>query len=245
MRRRKFWLGLAALAALAGAQVVATANGHAKKSARGVKFKVRVENVSAAEGQRAADGTRWPFALSPGMYVVDERGVALFKAGRRATAGVESQAEDGNPERLLKSLEMAGHDAARHGLFNTPVGAGGPGPIGPGAAYEFTFSATPRMKLTLVTMFGQSNDLFYAPDKPIELFDARGEPVGGDVTARLVLWDAGTEIDQEPGVGPDQAPRQKAPNTGAAQNGTVRRAKGVSFYSRTGELFRVTITPVP
>ncbi|HEV3468286.1 MAG TPA: spondin domain-containing protein [Pyrinomonadaceae bacterium] len=244
MRRRKLWLVLAVLVALAGTAVTAGADGHARKAGRAVKFKVRVENVSAAEGQRAADGTRWPFALSPGLYAVGGRGVALFKAGRRASAGVEAQAEDGNPEALLKSLEAAGHEAALHGVFNTPAGAAGPGPIGPGAAYEFTFSAAPRMKLTLVTMFGQSNDLFYAPDKPIELFGAKGEPLGGDVTSRLVLWDAGTEVDQEPGVGPDQAPRQKAPNTGATQNGVVRRAEGVSFYSRSAELFRVTVTPL-
>ena len=194
--------------------------------------------------KKLTGGPFTPAPLAPGLYVLGGRGVALFKAGRKASAGVEAQAEDGNPEGLLKSLEAAGHDAALRGVFNTPAGAAGPGPIGPGAAYEFTFSATPGMKLTLVTMFGQSNDLFYAPAKPIELFDDRGEPLSGDVTARLVLWDAGTEVDQEPGVGPDQAPRQKAPNTGAAENSTVRRAKGVSFYARTGELLRVTVTPL-
>ena len=127
--------------------------------------------------------------------------------------------------------------------FNTPAGTTGPGPIGPGDAYEFTVTAAPGMKLSLVTMFGQSNDLFYAPDYGIALFDASDEPVGGDVTSRFMLWDAGTEVNQEPGVGADQAPRQKAPNTGAAERGVVRRATTSAFYGRTGELFRVTITP--
>ena len=51
-------------------------------------------------------------------------------------------------------------------------------------------------------------------------------------------------MNQEPGVGADQAPRQKSPNTGAAEGGVVRRAKGEAFYSKAGQLFRVTVTPV-
>jgi hypothetical protein len=38
----------------------------------------------------------------------------------------------------------------------------------------------------------------------------------------VILGDAGTEVNQEPGTGPDQAPRQKAPNIGMAENGVVR-----------------------
>ncbi len=36
---------------------------------------------------------------------------------------------------------------------------------------------------------------------------AHGPPRRGDVTSKLVLWHASTEVDQEPGVGPDQVPR--------------------------------------
>ena len=39
---------------------------------------------------------------------------------------------------------------------------------------------------------------------------------------RLVaLWDAGTEKNEVPGVGPNQAPRQAAPNTGG-NDGTAK-----------------------
>jgi hypothetical protein len=47
-------------------------------------------------------------------------------------------------------------------------------------------------------MFGQSNDLFYSNDRPIALFDGAGKPVGGDMTLQLSLWDAGTELNEEP-----------------------------------------------
>ena len=91
-------------------------------------------------------------------------------------------------------------------------------------------------------MFGQSNDLFYAPDKGgINLFDASGAPVSGDFTSRMMLWDAGTEVNQEPGVGMDQAPRQKAPNTGMSENKPVRLVKDKFTYPKTAEVMRVTI----
>ena len=37
----------------------------------------------------------------------------------------------------------------------------------------------------------------------IALFDASGRPISGDVSSALGLWDAGTEVNEEPGVGPD------------------------------------------
>ena len=244
MQGRKIFVGLVAALALLCAQTVAAKPKGAKRAARLVTFKVRIENISSPEGQAASDGTRWPFALSPGLYVVNEKGAVLFREGKRAGVGLEAQAEDGNPEALVKSFESMNHDAGRHGVFNTPAGAGAPGPVGPGAAYEFSVNATPNMKLTLVTMFGQSNDFFYATEKPVELFDEAGEPLSGDITASFALYDAGTEVNQEPGVGSDQAPRQKSPNTGAAENGVVRMAKGDAFYAKTAQLFRVTVTPV-
>jgi len=244
MLRRKIFVGLVAALSLLCAQASAAKPKGAKRAAREVTFKVRIENISSPEGQTSAGGTRWPFALSPGLYVVDEKGLKLFKEGARATAGLEGQAEDGNPSGLVRGLEAMRHDAALHGVFNTPEGAAAPGPIGPGGAYEFTLSAATGMKLTLVTMFGQSNDYFYATRRPVELFDAAGVPLSGDITSRFALYDAGTEVNQEPGVGSDQAPRQKAPNTGAAEGGVVRRAQGDPFYSKTAHLFRVTVTPV-
>jgi hypothetical protein len=130
-----------------------------------------------------------------------------------------------------------------HGIFNTPVGASGPGPIGPGGAYEFSFMAEPGMKLSLAMMFGQSNDWFYAFDADgIHLFDGNN-PISGDLTSKLILWDAGTEKDEEIGIGPNQGPRQKGPNTGEDENGVVHKVKNSIWVNKTSELFRVTITP--
>ena len=75
------------------------------------------------------------------------------------------------------------------------------------------------------------------------LFDQQNKPIQGDITHTLVLWDAGTEVHQEPGAGPDQAPRQKALNTGSAENGVVRPVRDQFTYPNTLDVLRVTITP--
>ena len=64
-------------------------------------------------------------------------------------------------------------------------------------------------------MFVQSNDWFFAPDPAlgIALYDDEGAPISGDVTDQILVWDSGTEVDQEPGTGADQAPRQAGPDT--------------------------------
>lgn len=241
MNYRKLFLSLLAVAALGVAAFTqlpaVSANGKGKE----VKFTVRIENVSNKDGLTAKDGAKWPFALSPGMYVLHEREVRLFREGHKAVNGLEAQAEDGNPGDLIKGLE--GREHMGHGVFNTPVGASGPGPLLPGGAYEFSFTAKPGMRLSLITMFGQSNDWFYAPKRQgIDLF-VNGKPLGGDITGEFMLFDAGTEVDEEPGVGAHQAPRQMGPNAGAAENGKVHTVKATVFATKNSELFRVTITP--
>ena len=93
------------------------------------------------------------------------------------------------------------------GVFNTPEGATDPAAIGPGGAYEFTFDAPPGASLSFATMFVPSNDLFFAPDENgVALWNPDGTQVSGDVTAQVLLWDAGTEDNEEPGVGPKGHP---------------------------------------
>ncbi len=128
--------------------------------------------------------------------------------------------------RFQVTIENVGAElpVLKKGIFNTPVGATDPSPIGPGQSYEFSFTAGPGNYLSLATMFIQSNDLFYTfPGSGLALFDETGAPVTGDVTGNVFLYDAGTEVNQEPGVGADQAPRQGGPDTGEEENGTLSR----------------------
>jgi hypothetical protein len=118
-----------------------------------------------------------------------------------------------------------------------------PGPITPGAAYEATISAVPGDRLSLTLMMGQSNDWFYAPaESGIELFK-NGKAISGDISSQMMLWDAGTEVDQEAGIGSNQGPRQKGPNTGKAENGVVRTVLDGKTYSNAAAVLRVVIKP--
>ena len=211
-------------------------------------FKVRVENISTGNTLKLSDGGAAPFAISPGLWVVHTAGAPVFAEGEKDRGhGLEAQAEDGNPAILAKSLEGA-PGVVSSGVFTTPGCANGYGPAGPGSAFEFTVTAKPGERLTFTTMFGQSNDLFYAPkESGIALFDRTNRPIHGDVTSQVMLWDAGTEVNQEPGAGPDQAPRQKAPNTGPSESHVVEPIEQVHdgfTYPKTRDVLRVTITPV-
>ena len=171
---------------------------------RPAQFTVRIENLGTL--------------LAPGAWVAQRGGTPLFIDGQPDRgAGLEALAEDGNPAELAANLPR------NSGVFATPVGADGPGPLTPGSAYEFTLVARPGDRLSFATMYVQSNDLFLAPGETgIALFTDDRQPISGDITDQIGLWDAGTEVNEEPGVGANQAPRQAAANTGADEGGVVQ-----------------------
>lgn len=239
MLNRKFIIvGALLLALMTGFQTDGFALGKTEQSK--VKFKVRIENISTADGLTTADGSKYPFALSPGMFILSDQKENFFRVGKKANSALEAQAEDGNPELLAKEF-LTKVGSLYMGVFNMPVGAEKPAPILPGGVYEFTFMAKAGMKLNLIAMYGQSNDLFYAPEKALDLF-AGGEAISGDITDKFLLWDAGTEVNQAPGIGDEQAPRQKAVNTGKAENGRVGLVKDAFTYPNTKDVLKITIS---
>lgn len=171
-------------------------------------------------------------------------GMFLFTEGEPDRGeGLEAVAEDADPTALGASLEQQS-EVAEAGIFSVPEGANDAGPIGPDDAFEFTVMAEPGQRLSLATMLGQSNDLFYAPgDEGVALFNG-DTPHQGDVTAEFLLWDAGTEANETPGAGPNQAPRQSAPGAGTVENGVVRPVDDEFDYPATDAVVRVTFTPV-
>ena len=231
------------LLSLTGALVLGIAGVASGNGDQPVKFMIRIENVTQPDAFTASDGVKWSLAFSPGLAVVHTAKAPVFTSGKKDRGkGLEAQSEDGNPDRLAKALQGA-KGIKSVAVFNTPAGASAPGPITPGAVYEIAISAAPGDRLTLTTMMGQSNDWFYSPgESGIELFK-NGKPISGDISSQMILWDAGTEVDQEVGIGPDQGPRQKGPNTGKAENGVVRKVDDGKAYSKVADVMRVTITP--
>jgi 6-phosphogluconolactonase (cycloisomerase 2 family) len=183
------------------------------------EFTVRIENISG-------DSTL-PAPLSPGAWAVHDDTVSFFEVGEPALPGLAEIAEDGSPGTLATTLGGLG-GISSSGVFNTPVGAAGPGPIQDGQAYEFTFNAAPGEVLSLASMYIQSNDVFFGPfPEGVELFDDEGNPLPArDITTDLPFWDAGSEVNEAPGMGPNQAPRQSGPDTGPEEG-------VVSLFSNT------------
>jgi len=233
--KKTFGLTAGLILSVAG---MASANGD-----QPTKFTVRIENTTKPDAFTASNGVKWSLAYSPGTAVVHTEKAPIFNAGKKDRGkGLEAQSEDGDPSVLAKSLQ-GGKGIRSVTVFNTPVGASAPGPIPPGAAYEVSISAMPGDRLSLTLMMGQSNDWFYAPaESGIELFK-NGKAISGDITAQIMLWDAGTEVDQEAGIGSDQGPRQKAPNTGKAENGAVKKVSDGKSYAEAPSVMRVTIKP--
>ncbi|MGH7871789.1 MAG: spondin domain-containing protein [Candidatus Binatia bacterium] len=150
------------------------------------KFTIRVENISKADAFTASNGVKWTLAFSPGVAVVHLDKGPIFSADKKDRGkGLEAQAEDGTGI-LAKSLE-AGKGIKSVTVFNTPVGATAPGPIAPGAAYEYTIAAMPGDRLSMTIMMGQSDDWFYAPaESGIELFN-NGKAISGDITSQMMM----------------------------------------------------------
>lgn len=119
---------------------------------------------------------------------------------------MKSAKKDGPPKGMFKvTIENVSetYDFFQSGVFNTPDGADSPGPLLPGSSYSFSFYASKGHKLSFATMFVKSNDLFYAPShEGLDLFNGNN-PVTGDITSAIILWDAGTEVNEEPGNGPN------------------------------------------
>ena len=113
--------------------------------------------------------------------------------------------------------------------------------IPPGMSQSFTFNAGKGSYLSFATMFVKSNDLFYGfADTGLELY-VNDVARTGDVTMYTDLWDAGTEVNQEPGVGSNQPMNQTGPNTGEDENGTVHLVNDTFTYPMTASVIKVTL----
>ncbi len=211
---------------------------------RGEGLEVLAETGAAAQlAASIAARTGLTSPIAPGVFAVIDGDAQLYQIGEADQGiGLEALAEDGSPAQLADSISAAA-GVVSSGSFTTPSGADGPAPALPGDSYEFTFEAVIGDRLSLATMLVQTNDLFFAPEFGwIDLFSASGEPISGDLTSQFLLWDAGTEVNQAPGAGPDQAPRQAEPDTGESETANVAPVDDGYTYPDVDAMIRVTIT---
>ena len=121
--------------------------------------------------------------------------------------------------------------------------SGALGLIKPGEMEEFTFNAGKGSYLSFANMFVKSNDLFYGfSDSGLSLYDAGGIAIVGDVTDQVQLWDAGTEVNQEPGNGSNQPLNQSGPNTGETEGGTIHLVNDSFTYPSINDVIKIMIS---
>lgn len=212
-----------------------------------------------------AEKTGLIIPLSPPAFVLHSDDFQVFSVGQPANRGVQLIAEDGFPGGPLPPssgglVEMvSGEPGVKQvGALAAPGGkvpALEPAKGMMGESVRFSVTASPGDRLSILTMFVQSNDFFYAFDeRGLALFDDDGNPISGEVTDQIFLYDAGSEIDEEPGVGPTQKPRQPpmATDFGPDEGGVIvpvvepgeSGGKNDGFvYPDNESVIQVTITP--
>jgi rubrerythrin len=210
----------------------------------GRMFTVTVENVSTP-GTLDTDRANGVVPLSPPVWAVYDGENPAFVPGEHANEGTGIVAEDGFPTTLIETLASA-ENVAESGVAPSPGGAIEGPPLGPGESVEFGFSAAPGDQFTMETMFVQSNDWFYGFEG-LSLFEG-SEPIAGDVTDAIAVYDAGTEVDTAPGTGPDQKPAQdpEAMDVGPKEDEPIQLAaeRHPDFdVPDASEVIEVTITP--
>jgi hypothetical protein len=205
----------------------------------------QVANLGAV--LRTLSGAATP--VSPGVFAVHQDPEPLYALGLPDLGiGLEGLAEDGDDAKLFgairSNLELS--PLAQVGTYEIPVDAVQKGPARPGDAFELTVTGTPGDHVSFASMFGMSNDWFFATrPEGIALFDAQGLPNRGDVSAAIALYDAGTEIDQELAIGADTGPQQAGPDTGAPDPiAQVREVPAAVHAVPATAHLRVTLEPV-
>lgn len=105
--------------------------------------------------------------------------------------GLKELSQMGNASKLKESLKKMQGVKEVYIVGNSP--------IGPGQEEMIQYKATKGDLLAYATMFGFSNDWFYANEKAISALSA------GNITTSTGLFDSGTGVDQFPGAGNRQA----------------------------------------
>ena len=152
------------------------------------------------------------------VTMITAASVVLFSSCKKDDAPVVLQSNTVTIENVLDSKLIV-----ESGTFQ---GTGTPPLILPGQSASITFSASKNQSVTFATMYGWSNDLFFAPANPgIKLYNADGTPVTGDVSAQIKLWDNGTRVNQAPGASVTH------PGTAETTQKAIKEVSGTDDYA--------------
>lgn len=162
---------------------------------------------------------------------------ALLLTGALFTSCNDDDDNDPNVSRTITVENVTTvKDFVQSGSFE---GQGTGGQIMPGEQVQITFNAGRGQYLSFATMYGNSKDLFFAPENPgVMLFDVNGAPVTGDVSGQVKLWDAGLLVNSDPAQ-----PTTGQVNTAQDNNIIeISGSDGLFTYPAASELMKLTLT---
>ena len=115
----------------------------------------------------------------------------IYQLGQKdAQLGLAALAQRGDPGQLKASLEKVPQVRKIYTITRTAL---------PGESMECTYEAAANEKVAFATMFGYSNDWFFANGPELNALTK------GDITSKTVLLDDGTAVSQYPGAGNAQS----------------------------------------
>lgn len=232
------------------------------------QYAIFIENVS--------DNGPMTTPISPVVEVSHDGSANLADRGTKAGAALEKLAETGKPRPLAEKFDDKDGVAKAEVHVRTDIkGTNRKGPARPGETYVMSVNDRKASYIDFATMVVESNDAFITLEGGgVRTIEPYCEPGGGTIgnaddcgdeasglerriENNLVVYDAGTEANEVPGVGPNQAPRQASSDAGADDpNDRIRRyapetndlegpsAGGFAEVSveRNGDSFAITLT---
>ncbi len=197
------------------------------------QFTVTIKNITGGVSTTSGTGTTGnedhiPSPFAPVGWAVHTSEQEFFEEGGIASPGLKLLAEKGSPAGLaieLAAIQDVTPDRIKAAGVNGEGATEGAGsmPLGPDdtKSFTFTFTAVAGDRLSFAFMLVASNDYFFSPDpEGIALFDDAGDPIDGDISDMVKIWNAGTEADEEhcDRPGPGIIPAATATNAVADPN---------------------------
>jgi len=110
--------------------------------------------------------------------------------------------------------------------------------VEPGQEIQISFHAEKGQTLMFTTMYANSWDLFFAPENPgIKLFDNNGNPITGDVSSQVKLWDGGTKKNIDP-----RRPKASQPKVDEDKKVNEINGKDGSYtYPKADEMMKLNL----
>lgn len=214
-----------------------------------IQMILEVENISDVDTFKQSNGESLSLPLAPGFFALTTTPDQIYSSGAIASKPLETLAEVGNPTTLIDEVRaQSGTDTAGIlGDINNPDYK--ESPVLPGQKATLLLTFQPGHKLVVASMLGVSNDTFLGTQAGGIDLDGIDPSTTVDVTSKFVWWDAGTEVNEPIGEGPNQVSNAPGTESGESEDGLVSIAplddgEGNILLPPVSKMVKVTLKPL-